>query len=59
MSSNFHNFPKNHAENAIVNATLFKNISIAALVGIIAFLGISSLVIAANQNSVDQVEKQK
>ncbi|MGK7923345.1 MAG: hypothetical protein AB4080_25430 [Trichodesmium sp.] len=59
MSSNSHNFPKNDAENSLVDGTLFKNISIAALVGIIAFIGISSLVIAASQNSVIQVEEQK
>jgi len=59
MSLNYHNFPKNDVENSLVDYTLFKNISIAALVGIIAFIGISSLVIAANQNSVNQVEKQQ
>ena len=35
---------------------LIKNLSIAALVGIIAFVGVSSLIIAANQNNVNRIE---
>ncbi|MDY7007324.1 MAG: hypothetical protein SWX82_26195 [Cyanobacteriota bacterium] len=35
---------------------LIKNLSIAALVGIIAFVGVSSLIIAASQNNVNDIQ---
>ncbi len=65
MQSNYDNFPEQDSGDAIPYYTevkadlsiLLDNISIAALVGVIAFTGVSSLIIAASQNSVNEMEK--
>ncbi|MEB3341135.1 hypothetical protein [Okeania sp.] len=65
MQSNSDKFPEKDSENIISEHTkakleqsvLLHNISIAALVGVIAFAGVSTLIIATIQNSVNEMEK--
>ncbi|OZH54225.1 hypothetical protein AFK68_12250 [Hydrocoleum sp. CS-953] len=65
MQSNSDDFPEKNSGNAIPYYTrskanlslLLHNISIAALVGVIAFTGVSSLIIAASKNSLNEMEK--
>ncbi len=65
MPSNSDNFPEQNSGNAISYYTgakadlslLLHNISIATLVGVIAFTGVSSLIVAASKNSVNEMEK--
>ncbi len=65
MQSNYHNFPEQDSGDVIPSYTeakvdlspLLNNISIAALVGIIALTGASSLMVAASKNSVNEMEK--
>ncbi len=65
MQSNSDNFPEQDSGDAIPYYTrtkadlslLLHNISIAALVGVIAFTGVSSLIIAASKNSVNEMKK--
>ncbi|MGD1698587.1 hypothetical protein [Dapis sp. BLCC M229] len=65
MQSNSDNFPEKDSGDTIPYYTtakadlslLLHNISIAALVGIIAFTAVSSLIIAASKNSLNEMEK--
>jgi len=65
MESNSHNLPEQDSGDVITYHTvaqtdlslLLNKISIAALVGIIAFTGTSSLIVAASKNSVNEIEK--
>ena len=65
MESNSHNLPKQNSGDVTTYHTtakadlslLLDKISIAALVGIIAFTGTSSLIVAASKNSVNEMEK--
>ncbi|NEQ39826.1 MAG: hypothetical protein F6K40_27685 [Okeania sp. SIO3I5] len=65
MESNSHNLPEQnlgdvttyHTEAKADLSLLLNKISIAALVGIIAFTGTSSLIVAASKNSVNEMEK--
>lgn len=58
MPSNSHNSPEQDSEVANTSefSPLIKNLSIAVLVGIIAFVGVSSLIIAASKNDVNDME---
>jgi len=65
MESNSHNLPEQDSGDLITYHTVdqtdlsffLNKISIAALVGIIAFTGTSSLIVAASKNSVNEIEK--
>ena len=65
MPSNSDNLPEQDSGDTIPHyvegktnlSILLHNISIAVLVGVIAFTGVSSLIIAASQNSVNEMEK--
>ncbi len=67
MPSNYQNSQEKDAGDVQVSdiidktelSPFLKNISIAAFVGIIAFIGVSSLIIAATKNSVIEVEKKE
>ena len=58
MPFNSDNLPEQDSgiPNTSELSPLINNLSIAALVGIIAFVGVSSLIIAANQNNVNRIE---
>ncbi|NEQ72040.1 MAG: hypothetical protein F6K23_02485 [Okeania sp. SIO2C9] len=58
MPSNSDRLPEQDSgvPNTSELSPLIKNLSIATLVGIIAFVGVSSLIIAASQNNVNDIE---
>ena len=58
MPSNSERLPEEDSgiPNTPELSPLIKKLSIAALVGIIAFIGVSSLIIAASQNNVNDIE---
>ncbi|NET25863.1 hypothetical protein [Okeania sp. SIO1I7] len=58
MPSNSDNLPEQDSvvPNTSELSSFIKNLSIASLVGIIAFVGVSSLIIAASQNNVNDIE---
>ncbi|NES66578.1 MAG: hypothetical protein F6K24_15620 [Okeania sp. SIO2D1] len=58
MPSNSDNLPEQDSvvPNTSELSSFIKNLSIASLVGIIAFVGVSSLIIAASQNNVNDTK---